>query len=169
MRYDRNIGPKEFAFLFAHFEADELRELDLRKVFGAGIGRCVAATDRTRFDVFTGASFLQESFANHPQRRAGELLFGQMSSFSPTDRIEISETAALFPNLTDTGEHRWTMESTAAVGLNHWLAWEITFTDTYISNPPFYVPGNNLQLSTGFRLRLGKDRKFKPASKVAGL
>ncbi len=166
-RYARNLSPRSFSFGFANFETDELQMLDLRRVLGSGLGYQVANSPHVRFDVFSGGSFLQESFSKQPQRTAGELLFGQELAFKP-HRTEFSETLTFFPNITDRGEYRVSLDSAATVALNKWLGWHTTVSEIYITNPPLSTPGNTFLLTTGLQIKLGKERTFKPNAKFEG-
>lgn len=166
-RYARNLGPQSFSFGFASFETDELQMLDLRRVLGSGLGYQVTNTPHLRFDVFSGGSFLQESFSGQPRRTAGELLFGQELAFKPR-KTQFSETLTFFPNLTDTGEYRIAVDSSATVALNKWLGWHTTLSEIYITNPPISTPGNTFLLTTGLQVKLGKEHSFKPNAKFEG-
>lgn len=166
-RYARNLSPQSFSFGFANFETDELQMLDLRRVLGSGLGYQVKNSPHVRFDVFSGGSFLQESFSGQPQRTAGELLFGQELAVKP-HRTEFSETLTFYPNLTDRGEYRIALDSSATVALNKWLGWHTTLSEIYITNPPISTPGNTFLLTTGLQIKLGKERPFKPNAKFEG-
>ncbi len=167
VRYARNLSPRFFAFGFGNFETDELQSLDLRRVLGSGLGYKLAASKRLRFDVFSGGSFLQEYFTGLPSRTAGELLFGQEVSFKP-GKFDIAETASIYPNLTNRGEYRVSFDSSVGLALNSWFSWQTTVSNIFISDPPTGTPGNSLVLSTGFRILLGKERKFEPNARVVG-
>ncbi len=46
-----------------------------------------------------------------------------------------------------------------ATGLNRWLAWQITFSDRDLSNPPVFVPAlkqNDTFLTTGLRFTFAR-------------
>ena len=167
-RYARNLGNRSFAFGFGTFETDELQLLDLRRDLGAGLGYKLVSSPNLRFDAFSGGSFLQESFSGQPRRTAGELLFGQELAFKPR-KTEFTESLTFFPNLTDRGEYRITLDSSAAVSLNSWLGWHTTLSEIYITNPPVGTPGNTFLLTTGLRVKFGKDRTFQPNAKIEGL
>jgi len=166
-RYARNLSPHSFSFAFGSFETDELQLLDLRRVLGSGLGYQVTNTQHVRFDVFSGGSFLQESFSGQPQRTAGELLFGQELAFKPS-RTQFSETLTFFPNISDAGEYRIALDSSATVALNKWLGWHTTLSEIYITNSPIATPGNTFLLTTGLQVKLGKERTFKPNAKFEG-
>jgi putative salt-induced outer membrane protein len=166
-RYARNLSPRSFSFGFTNFETDELQSLDLRRVIGSGLGYQVTNSPHVRFDVFSGGSFLQESFSAQPQRTAGELLFGQELAFKPR-KMQFSETFTFYPNLTDRGEYRVSLDSATTVALNKWLGWHTSLSEIFITNPPLTTPGNTFLLTTGLQIKVGKERPFKPNAKVEG-
>jgi putative salt-induced outer membrane protein YdiY len=166
-RYARNLSPHSFSFGFANFETDQLQLLDLRRVLGSGLGYQVTNSPHLRFDVFSGGSFLQESFSGQPHRTAGELLFGQELAFKP-GRTQFSQTLTFYPNITDTGEYRIALDSSATIALNKWLGWHTTLSEIYITNPPLSTPGNTFLLTTGLQIKFGKERNFKPNAKFEG-
>jgi hypothetical protein len=166
-RYARNISPRYFGFVFANFETDESQSLDLRRVLGTGVGFRALSSERLRFDMFSGGSYLGEFFADEPRRTAAEILFGQELSYKP-GAMELSETLSFFPNLTDKGEYRTSLDISASVALNSWLSWESSLSETYITNPPHSTPGNSFVATTGLSLKLGKERRFNPNAKVRG-
>lgn len=166
-RYARNLSPRSFSFGFANFETDELQLLDLRRVMGSGLGYQVTNSPHVRFDVFSGGSFLQESFSGQPQRAAGELLFGQELAFKPS-KTQFAETFTFYPNLTDRGEYRASLDSSATLALNKWLGWHTTVSEIFITNPPIAAPGNTFLLTTGLQVKIGKEHTFTPNAKVEG-
>jgi hypothetical protein len=68
----------------------------------------------------------------------------------------VSEQLSFFPNVSSTGDYRVTFDANSVTKINSWLGWQVTFSDRYISNPPLGLKGNDLLLSTGFRLTFGK-------------
>ena len=68
----------------------------------------------------------------------------------------MSEQLTFFPNLSSVGDYRITLDANASTKLKTWLAWQVTVSDRYISDPPFGLKGNDFLLSTGLRLTFGK-------------
>lgn len=71
-------------------------------------------------------------------------------------RTTLSERFSLFPNVSDLGNYRTQFDINAAAKLKNWLAWQVSFSDVYISDPPNGLKGNDQVLSTGLRLTFGK-------------
>jgi hypothetical protein len=172
VRDEFNLIPRVYAFAFTDFDEDALQHLDLRNVIGGGLGYHVINTKKTQFDVFGGVSFNQEYFASYTianpapppvllfepsqSRHSAEIVAGESLSTKLGPRTTVSEQLSFFPNLSSTGEYRVTFDANAVTKLKTWLGWQITFSDRYISDPPFGLKGNDLLLSTGLRLTFGK-------------
>ena len=172
VRDDFNLTEKLYAFGFTDFDEDALQHLDLRNVLGGGIGSHVLKTKNTQFDVFGGASFNQEYFASYTHanpapppvllqqpsqtRHSAEIVAGETLGTKLGPRTTVSEQLTFFPNLSSVGDYRITLDANASTKLKTWLAWQVTVSDRYISNPPFGLKGNDFLLSTGLRLTFGK-------------
>ena len=172
VRDEFNLKPRVYVFAFTDFDEDALQHLDLRNVLGGGLGYHVINTKKTQFDVFGGGSFNQEYFASYTianpapppvllfepsqSRHSAEIVAGESLSTRLGPRTTVSEQLSFFPNLSSTGEYRVTFDANAVTKLKTWLGWQITFSDRYISDPPFGLKGNDLLLSTGLRLTFGK-------------
>lgn len=167
IRGDLNVSDKLFVFGFTDFEYDQFQDLDLRNVLGGGLGYHVINTKATTFDVFGGGSYDQDFFgavaatATTPAtpaitRKTGEIVLGESFNAKVNNRTTITEVFSLYPNVSETGTYRFQFDTTAATKLKSWLAWQVTYSDRYLSNP---LPGfktNDLLLSTGVRLTFGK-------------
>jgi hypothetical protein len=172
VRDEFNLKPRVYVFAFTDFDEDALQHLDLRNVLGGGLGYHVINTKKTQFDVFGGGSFNQEYFASYTianpapppvlqfepsqSRHSAEIVAGESLNTKLGPRTTVSEQLSFFPNLSSTGEYRVTFDANAVTKLKTWLGWQTTFSDRYISDPPFGLKGNDLLLSTGLRLTFGK-------------
>jgi putative salt-induced outer membrane protein len=156
IRYDRNITGKLFAFGTGDFESDEFQALDLRAVLGGGLGWRAMKTDRMSFSLFGGGTFNREYFATDLIRSSGEILIGQEFTYKPLKRISLNESAAFFPNLSQSGEYRLNFDTSVAAEISSWLAWQIMLSNRYLSNPVEGAQSNDFILSTGFRFKFGE-------------
>jgi putative salt-induced outer membrane protein YdiY len=167
VRGDLNLSPKVFVFAFADFESNELQHLNLRQVYGGGFGYHVIKNANTTFDLFGGASYDRDSFggyvlispvqvfAGHATNSA-ELLVGEELNSKINSRTTIGERFVFFPNMSDLGEYRYQFNANATTVIKKWLSWQLTFADTYLSNPPVGLKSTDLVLSTGLRVNWGK-------------
>jgi len=169
IRGDLNVSDRVFVFAFTDFEYNAFQHLDLRNIIGGGFGYHVIKTKDTQFDVFGGGSYNQEYYSSYflapPDdttlqpaitRKSGELVFGESLTTKLSARTSLTEQLSLYPNLTDSGDFRAKFDVTANTKLKNWLGWQITYSDIYITNPPFGLKGNDQVLSTGLRLTFGK-------------
>ena len=164
IRYDFNINKKLSGFGFADFETNELQGLDLRLVFGGGLNYRWIETERKKLDVFGGISVNNEFFAEPDPlpvdfdntRTSFELLFGDEYFWKISDSITLKQRAVIFPNMSDFGEFRLNFDTTLGIDLNKRLAWQFTFSDRFLSNPPDGFKQNDILFATGLRVKFGR-------------
>lgn len=162
-RLDFNLTPRTFVFGLADFGYDEFQHLDLRSVFGGGLGVHLIKNSGTTLDVFGGGDYDREKFSPNPPlvltgvtRNTAETLVGEELSWKVNQRISLDERFSAFPNMSDVGQYRFQFDASAAAKLKNWLSWQITFSDRYLSNPLPGLKSNDQLLSTGLRLNFGK-------------
>ena len=155
-RYDINLNGSLFTFGFLDLEFDEFQNLDLRNVIGGGLGWHVKDSGRVIFDFYSGGSFNQEFFSTDVTRRSGEVVFGEELTYKILESTSISEKLSFYPNLSETGEYRVQFDATLSAELNRWLAWHITLSDRFLSNPIPTVKKNDVLLTTGIRFSFGR-------------
>lgn len=168
VRGDVNVSERLFVFAFTDLEYNAFQHLDLRNVLGGGFGYHAIKTQKTTFDVFGGGSFDQEYFAAYslvtanptPQpaltRKTGEAVIGEELNTKLNGRTTLNERFSFYPNVSDLGNYRTQFDINAATKLKNWLGWQVSFSDTYITDPPNGLKGNDQVLSTGLRLTFGK-------------
>jgi len=157
IRYDANFSGKNFAFGSTDFEYDKFQNLDLRGVFGGGLGRHVVKSDTTTFDVFGGGNLNKEFFANNVSRTSGEVQIGDLLNHKMNRSLLLTQTLVFFPNVSNGGEYRMNLDASAVVTLRRWLGFHMTLSDRYLSNP--ILPGikkNDVLLTTGIRLSFAR-------------
>lgn len=167
-RFDYNLSPRTFVFALADFETNELQNLDLRSAFGGGFGYHVIKTDNTVLDVFGGFSYDRDKFGAYLDPgpppipiaartvNSAEVLVGEELDKKFSKRTTFSERFTFYPNISHAGDYRYQFDTSFATHLNSWMSWQFTFSDHYISYPPPGLKGNDLLLSTGFRVTWGK-------------
>jgi putative salt-induced outer membrane protein len=167
IRADLNATDRLFVFGLTDFEYDQFQDLNLRAVFGGGLGYHAIKTKNTTFDVFAGGTFDQDNFGAVPAtatmpaspaitRQIGEADIGESFNTKINNRTTITQIFSLYPDISNTGQYRFQWDSTGATKLKNWLNWQVTFSDRFLSDP---LPGfkkNDLILSTGFRFTFGK-------------
>jgi putative salt-induced outer membrane protein len=157
IRYDANFAGRNFAFGSVDLEYDKFQDLDLRGVFGGGVGRHLVKTESTILDVFGGGTLNKEFFSNGRSRTSGEIQMGDLFNYKLNRSFQITQTLVFFPNLSDTGEYRLNFDTSAVTTLRRWLGWHLTISDRYLSNPILAgIRKNDFLLTTGFRISFAK-------------
>jgi putative salt-induced outer membrane protein len=163
-RYDHNLNPKIFLFGTGDFFEDALQELDLRSVLGGGFGWHAIAGDKQQLDVLAGLVWTHESYSTVPgdptatppvpptppiTNSFAAFDLGQQYTRKLGAASVFTEQAYFFPNLQDTGQYRFTANTTLATKIKSFLSWQTTASDVYVSNPPAGTKDNDLILTTG--------------------
>lgn len=171
IRGDIDFHPRWFAFGATDFNSNALQHLNLQNVVDGGIGNHLIKTKNTRFDVFGGAGYNQEFFGAYTlpnpapppatllflavTQRNAEAVVGEQLDTKLGSRSTFSETFNYFPNLSGPSGYRFTFNSVLSTAISKWFGWQFGFNDTFLSNPPTGIKGNDLLLSTGLRLTFG--------------
>jgi Protein of unknown function, DUF481 len=173
-RGDLNVSAKTFVFAFGDFQTNQLQHLSLRQVYGGGIGYHIIKNERTLFDVFGGGDYDRDSFSAYTitnptpppplvalagyNQNSAEVIVGEEFDSHLTKRTMLNERLSFYPNLSHTGNYRIQFDTSLSTKVKAWLSWQTTFSDRYISYPPFGLKGNDLILSTGFHVAWGKPK-----------
>lgn len=166
VRYDRNLTPSLFAFVGADFMHDDLQGLNLRSIYGGGLGWHVIHRPNTTFDLLGGLNYTRESYSSSSvqtvppppplniQRNLIAATIGDDFQHKFGNAVTFTEHFSFYPDLSNPGQYRFALDTSAATSLSKWLSWQITYTDTYVSNPP--IPGtksNDVILTTGLDVK----------------
>lgn len=154
--YGLNLTPKLYTFGSVDLEFDEFQKLDLRVAPAGGFGYHLIKTDATTFDVLGGASLNKEFFSDGLRRTSGEALIGQEWLQKFNKITTLTEKFVIYPNLTDRGSYRMNFDTTLSTAIRRWLAWQLTLSDRFLSNP---APGrhkNDTLFTMGFRIKFAK-------------
>lgn len=162
VRADRRANGRLFLYGINAYDYDRFLSLDLRSVFGGGLGVKPWMSRRGWLELSGGANWNREKFSREEGplvRNSGEAAAGQELNLQLTSRLKIYERAGFFPNLTNRGEYRISFDANAAVPVMRWLEWTVGVNDRYLSNP---LPGkrkNDIALTVGVRLSFDQTRR----------
>ncbi|MEZ5427626.1 MAG: DUF481 domain-containing protein [Pyrinomonadaceae bacterium] len=156
IRYDYNLNEKTFVFASGDFEYDKPQQLDLRAVLGGGFGYKAIRSDRTKLDVFGGATYNRENFSTGLKRNSAEALIGDELSFKLTDSVKLEQRLSVYPGITNAGTYRALFDASIVTNLNDWLGWQVTVGDRFNSDPPVGSQKNDFLFSTGLRATFGR-------------
>jgi len=173
-RYDHNLGRKVFSFATLDFQANALQNLNLREVAGGGIGFHAINVPREQLDFFAGAVYTHESYSASTTSTTttttsgnttttvtvttpvpaetntfGALDFGEQYTRKLGKASAFTEQAYIFPDLSDTSQFRFTLNTTLSTKISSFLSWQTTLSDIYVTNPPMGTQDNDLQMTTG--------------------
>jgi putative salt-induced outer membrane protein YdiY len=155
IRIDLNVSKKLFVYGLADFDHDEFQELDLRQILAGGFGYHAIASKNTTLDLYGGGTFNQSYYTMFNQK-TGEIMAGESWTHAFNQRTKFDERFEVFPNVSNTGEYRFTFNSHSVTNIAKWLSWQLAFDDIYVSDPPAGTQKNDVILSTGLRLSFGK-------------
>ncbi|MGH7676687.1 MAG: DUF481 domain-containing protein, partial [Gemmatimonadales bacterium] len=104
----RFFGDRWSALGAAQLEQNEELDLDLRALFGAGVGRFLVQTNRGTFQASGGLTYTSERFSASGSTSNVEAFLGAELAFFRLDRpkADIRATLATYPSLTDPGRVR---------------------------------------------------------------
>jgi putative salt-induced outer membrane protein YdiY len=155
LRYDHDLAPKVFAFAAADFFADELQGLNLRSVFGGGLGYHAIKNDNTTLDFLGGVNYTRESYTTL-HRNLIALTLGEELMHKFRKNTILNERLYFFPNLNSAGDYRGTFDFASVTKINKWFGWQNSFADVYVTNPPVGKRQNDVILTTGLNVSFGQ-------------
>ncbi|MGO9262466.1 MAG: DUF481 domain-containing protein [Bryobacteraceae bacterium] len=154
--YSRDVTPRFFVTTLNTYEHDQFQSLRLRFVAGGGFGVNAVKNAKATLSFTGGGDYERENFTNILQRNSGEANFGDDFVYKVSAATSLTQDFRIYPNLTDTGQYRMNFDLSAATALKKWLAWHVTFSDRYISDPVLGRLRNDVLLSTGLRLSFAR-------------
>ena len=159
LRYEVNVSDKLFAFGFTDQEHDKFQDLDLRAVFGGGLGLHAIKTNTTLLDLFGGASLNKEFFSTGLNRTSVEALVGEELNHKVSRSTTLREKLSFYPNISSVGDYRLNFDSGIVTQLSRWLSWQVSLSDRYLTNPVAGKKTNDILLTTGLRVTFDKNKK----------
>jgi putative salt-induced outer membrane protein len=151
IRYERNLNQRLFAFVGGDFQTDALQGLNLRSVFGGGLGYHLIKSERTTLDLLAGANYTRENYVTL-NRNLAALTLGEELTHKLGKATLLSQKLYFFPDLSDAGQYRSTFNFGTVTKINKWLGWQNAFGDIYVTNPPVGKKTNDLTFTTGLNV-----------------
>jgi len=162
IRADRRANGRLFLYGINAYDYDRFLSLDLRSVFGGGLGYKPWVSRRGSLELSGGGNWNREKFSREEGplvRNSGEAAAGQELTLQLLSRLKLFQRAGFFPNLTNRGEYRLNFDANAAVPVMKWLEWTVGVNDRYLSNP---LPGkkkNDIAITMGVRVSFDQTRR----------
>jgi hypothetical protein len=154
--YNRNVTPRLFFTTMNNYEHDRFQNLDLRFVAGAGMGWNAIKQESLSLALQAGADYNRENYMNGLHRNVAEANLGNTLQFKVSKATALTQSFQLFNNLSDTGNYRLAFDLGWVTTMRKWVAWHVTASDRFLSNPVLGRQRNDLLMSTGFRLTLAR-------------
>jgi putative salt-induced outer membrane protein YdiY len=151
IRYDHDITHRLFGFVSGDFQSDALQTLNLRSVFGGGLGFHVVKREATTLDLLAGANYTHESYDAF-SRNLAAVTIGEEFMHKLHKSTVLTQTFYFYPDLSETGEYRGTFNFGTVTRISKWLGWQNSFGDIYVSNPPTGKKQNDVLLTTGLNV-----------------
>ncbi len=155
-RYSRNLNPRLFAFVGADFQTNALQDLNLRSIFGGGLGLHAIKTDRTTLDFLVGPNYTREDYTTITNSFLA-LTLGEELTQKVGATTVVTQKLYFFPDLSSglVGQYHAAFNLGTVTKISKWLAWQNAFSDIYVTNPPAQPAGtlplktNDIILTTG--------------------
>ncbi|HKS76074.1 MAG TPA: DUF481 domain-containing protein [Terriglobales bacterium] len=151
IRYAHDLTPRLFAFVNADFQTDDLQDLNLRSIFGGGLGYHAIKSDTTTLDFLGGLNYTRENYVQF-DRNFAALTLGEEFTHKVGMSTLITQKFYMFPDLNDLGEYRGTFNFGTVTKINKWLGWQNAFGDIYVTNPPVGKKQNDIIFTTGLNV-----------------
>jgi putative salt-induced outer membrane protein len=150
-RYDHDFDGFLFVFGGGDFMSDALQALNLRSVFSGGLGFHAIQKSSTTLDILTGANYTRESYTLFSRDLVAATLAEELMHKVNKTTV-INQKLAFFPDFTNTGEYRTTLDFGTTTKINKWFGWQNAFSDVYVTNPPAGKRKNDLLFTTGLNV-----------------
>jgi len=156
-RFDRDLKPRLFAFVNADFATDALQDLNLRQVYGGGLGFHAIKNPNTTLDLLGGIAYTRENYTQVAPlpRLIRSFVAGQIGDefmHKLAKSTVITQRAYFFPDFQNSGEYRATFDFGTVTKFSKWLGWQNTFGDVYVTNPPTGKKKNDVVFTTGLNV-----------------
>jgi putative salt-induced outer membrane protein len=156
IKYDRNFTKRIFGFVSADYTHDELQDLNLRQIYSGGLGLHVINTPNTTFDVLAGPNYTRETYgggATQVDRNLAGVTLGELFMHKFGKSTTVNEVFYFYPDLSNTGEYRFSLDAASVTKINSWLGWQMALSDRYVTNPPIVgTKSNDVIFSTGINV-----------------
>jgi putative salt-induced outer membrane protein len=168
LEYDYNLGPRFFLNAEATFISNALQDLDLRSIYGGGVGVHAIKSDATTLDIIGGLNYTHETYSDGPPV-VPPTVPPTFASYGMTNRFlaatveddfmhklgkstVITEKLDFYPGITDHGQYQIALLTGTVTKISKWLGWQNQFSDIYVSNPPPGTKTNDVILTTGLNV-----------------
>jgi putative salt-induced outer membrane protein len=162
-QYDFNLGPSLLAFGRLELARDQLTDLDLRNVIGAGLGWKLINREDTRFTVFAGFSHTADRYGSvqtidgksDDRFSRTSVLLAEESQHALTPSVSFKQRLSVQPGISGDKGTLASFRADLAVALNSTMSLSVGVVNDYDSQPPEGRKSNDLGLFTGINVKFG--------------
>ena len=158
-RLDRDVSGKLFVFGTTDYDFDKFLGLDLRSVFGGGLGYHAWKSSRGHLDFGGGGDYDRENYSTGTHKNSAEVLGTEEFAIKLLSRLNFLERVQIYPNMSDTGQFRLNFDATASMPIYKFLEWNFGVSDRYQTDPLPGHKGNDVLFTTGVRLSFDQTKK----------
>jgi len=158
-RLDRDFSPKMFVFGTTDYDYDKFLGLDLRSVFGGGLGYHAWQSKKGHLDLGGGAVYDHEKYSTGENRNSAEVLGTEEFAIKLLSRLNVVERLQIYPNMSETGQFRLNFDTTASMPIYKFLEWNFGIDDRYQTDPLPGRKGNDVLFTTGVRFSFDQTKK----------
>ena len=156
LNYNLNVTPRMFGFGAVDLEYDQFQNLDLRFSPAGGLGYHAVKGESKVLDIFGGAALNREFFSTGLNRTSAEILIGDDLLYKLSAITSLHQRLTFYPNMSRTGEYRTNFDLSTATTIKKWLAWQLTASDRFLSDPLPFRKRNDFIFTTGIRVTFAK-------------
>ncbi len=154
--YSRNFGDRMFVNGFNDYEYDRFQNLDLRAVFGGGLGYKAIRNDRITLDLLGGGAYNYSRFNTPLIRKTGEAYWGNDFTFKLNGSTSMFQNFRMFNDLQGLGTYRVNFDTGVNTKLTKWMNWNVSISDRYLTNPAPGRMGNDILYTTGLGISFAR-------------
>jgi putative salt-induced outer membrane protein YdiY len=158
-RVDRDVSARMFVFGTNDYDYDKFLGLDLRAVFGGGLGYHAWKSSRGHLDFGGGAVYDHEKYSTGEIRNSAEALVTEEFGIKLLSRLNLVERLQLYPNMSDAGQFRLNFDTTASMPIYKFLEWNFGVNDRYQTDPLPGRKGNDILFTTGVRFSFDQTKR----------
>lgn len=156
--YAHNVNSRFFFSAFNDYEYDRFQSLDLRFAIGGGMGYHAWKTERSGLDLLAGIGYNRSKFSTPLTliRNSAEFYWGDEYHLKLTSATSLVQSYRMFNDLTNTGMYRVNFDLGLSTKLLRWLAWNVSLSDRYLSDPAPGRKTNDFLYTTGLGITFGE-------------
>jgi putative salt-induced outer membrane protein YdiY len=160
-QYNRDISVNSFKFGSADMLWDRPSNIAHRYSIAGGFGRHLLRSDDNSVDISLGLGYTQDAYVlstevlgeTRTEYGRTELVLAEESSHKLTDTTKLRQKVILFPNLTDRGSYRASLDTGLSVAMTPKLNLTAGFTYRYNTDPGVGLKRIDTAFVTGVSLR----------------